>query len=156
MDSKPITVAARSKAWNVLDRSNAGIVSSNLTQCMDVCVHLLCVCVLCTGRGLAAGWSPVQGVLPAAYMIKKLKKRPRPNKNLYSHNNNNNNSNNNNNGRSRNSIVGITIGYRQDDRGDGVRVQVGAKNFSSLWCPDRLLGPPNLLSNGYRGLFLRG
>jgi hypothetical protein len=34
----PITVAARSKSWNVFARSNAGIVGWNPTQGMDVCV----------------------------------------------------------------------------------------------------------------------
>jgi hypothetical protein len=33
-----ITVAARSKALNVFARSNAGIVGSNPTQGMDVCI----------------------------------------------------------------------------------------------------------------------
>jgi hypothetical protein len=47
--------------------------------------------VLCVSRDLATGWSPVQGVLPSVYRIKKLKKQPRPNKVLQSHNNNNNN-----------------------------------------------------------------
>jgi hypothetical protein len=28
-----------------------------------------------------------------------------------------------------------------------------AGNFSLHQCPDQLLGPPNLLSNGYQGLF---
>jgi hypothetical protein len=33
---------------------------------MVVCVRLFCVCVvLCIGRGLATGWSLVQGVLPS-------------------------------------------------------------------------------------------
>jgi hypothetical protein len=34
----PITVAARSKAWTVFARSNTGIVGSNPSQGMDVCV----------------------------------------------------------------------------------------------------------------------
>jgi hypothetical protein len=38
-----ITVAARSKAWTVYARSNAGIVGSNPTHGMDVCVRLMCV-----------------------------------------------------------------------------------------------------------------
>jgi hypothetical protein len=79
----PITVAARSKAWTVFARSNAGIVGSNPNQGMDVCVRLFCVWfVLCVGSGLAKGWSPVQGVLPIVYKIKKLKKRPRSNKGM--------------------------------------------------------------------------
>jgi hypothetical protein len=38
------TVAAMSKAWNVLARSTTGIVASNPTQGMDVCLHLFCLC----------------------------------------------------------------------------------------------------------------
>jgi hypothetical protein len=58
-----------------------GIVGSNPTRGMDVCVRLFCVCVvLCVGSGLAIGSSPVQGVLPSVYWIKTLKKRPRFNK----------------------------------------------------------------------------
>jgi hypothetical protein len=34
----PITVAERSKAWTVFTRSNSGIVGSNLSQVMDVCI----------------------------------------------------------------------------------------------------------------------
>jgi hypothetical protein len=75
---KPSTVATRSKAWTVFARSNTGIVGTNPTRVMDVCVCLFCVCVvLCVGSGLAMGWSPVQGVLLTVYRIKKLKKRPR-------------------------------------------------------------------------------
>jgi hypothetical protein len=60
----PIRVSALSKAWTVFARSNAGILGSNSTQGMDVCVRLFCVCVvLRVGSGLARGWSPVQGVL---------------------------------------------------------------------------------------------
>jgi hypothetical protein len=40
----PTTVVARSKAWTVLARSNAGIVGSNPTQGMDsVCAFILCM-----------------------------------------------------------------------------------------------------------------
>jgi hypothetical protein len=39
---------------------------------------ILFLVVLCVCRGLINGWSPVQGVLPTLYRIKKLKKRPRP------------------------------------------------------------------------------
>jgi hypothetical protein len=42
---QPITVAARSKAWTVFARSNTGIVGSNPTQRMDVCLRLFCVYV---------------------------------------------------------------------------------------------------------------
>jgi hypothetical protein len=37
-----------------------------------------------------------------------------------------------------------------DGWGVGVRVPVGARYFSSPRCPDRLWGPPSLVSNGYR------
>jgi hypothetical protein len=67
----PITVAARSNAWTVFDRSNAGVVGSNPTQGMDVRVRLFCVCVvLCVDCGLATGWSPVQGDLPTVYRLR--------------------------------------------------------------------------------------
>jgi hypothetical protein len=56
----PITMATRSKAWNVFVRSNAGIMGSNPIRSMDVCVRLFCVfVVLCVGRVLVTGWSPV-------------------------------------------------------------------------------------------------
>jgi hypothetical protein len=38
MNLWPITVAAPPKAWTAFARSNAGIVGSNPTQNMDVCV----------------------------------------------------------------------------------------------------------------------
>jgi hypothetical protein len=63
-DDLPITVAALPEAWNVFARSNTGVVGSNSTRGMDVCVSLFCVCaVLCAGSGLAEGSFLVQGVL---------------------------------------------------------------------------------------------
>jgi hypothetical protein len=59
-------------------------------------------------------------------------------------------------GWSRDSVVGIATSYRPDDREVGVRVLVGSRIFSSPNRPDRLCGPPNLLSNGYRSSFPRG
>jgi hypothetical protein len=53
---------------------------------------------------------------------------------------------------SKDSVVGIATGYRLDDRGVGVRVPVVSRIFSSQRCADRLRGPPNLLSNRYRGV----
>jgi hypothetical protein len=58
-------------------------------------------------------------------------------------------------GMSRNSAVGIAIGYGLDERGVGVRIPVGARIFSSPGRPDWLWSPPNL-SNGYRGSFPGG
>jgi hypothetical protein len=42
----PITLTARSKAWTVFARSKTGIVCSNPTNGMDVCVRLFCVCIV--------------------------------------------------------------------------------------------------------------
>jgi hypothetical protein len=79
--SLSITVVALSKTWTVFTRSNAEIVSSNPTQGIEVCVSLFCACVvLRVGSGLAAGWSPVQGVLPTVYSIKKCKSGQDPTK----------------------------------------------------------------------------
>jgi hypothetical protein len=51
---------------------------------MSICVYSVFV-LSCVGNGLATGWSPIQGVLPTAYRIKNLKKRPGSNNGLYSH-----------------------------------------------------------------------
>jgi hypothetical protein len=67
---RPITMAARPKAWTIFTRSNAGNLGSNSNQGMYVCVRLLYACViLCVRSGLATGWSPAQGVLPTVYRI---------------------------------------------------------------------------------------
>jgi hypothetical protein len=73
----PITVAARSKASTLFACSNIGIVGSNPTQGIYVCV------VLSVGSGLATSWSHVQRVLPCI-RLRNLKKRPRPNKGMLS------------------------------------------------------------------------
>jgi hypothetical protein len=57
--------------------------------------------------------------------------------------------------RRRDSVVGIATGYGLDDRGVGLQVTVGVRIFTSSRRPDRLWGPPNLLSNGYLGFFPR-
>jgi hypothetical protein len=76
----PHTVAAWSEAWTVFARSNTGVVGSNPTRGLDICVRVFCVCVLFVGSDIATGWSPVQGVLPAVYGIKKLESSQRPTK----------------------------------------------------------------------------
>jgi hypothetical protein len=79
----PITLALRSKVWPVFARLNAGFVGSNLTVGVDVCARLFCICVfLCVGSGLATGSSPVHGILPTSYRIKKLTEQPRSNKGM--------------------------------------------------------------------------
>jgi hypothetical protein len=77
----PIRVVAKSKAWTVVARWNTGVVGSNPTRSMDICVRLFCVCVvLRVGRGPVTSWSPVQGVLPTVYRIKTLKRGQGPTK----------------------------------------------------------------------------
>jgi hypothetical protein len=51
----------RSYTNTVFSRSNIEIMGSYPTQGMDECLLYFCVCV---SRGLATGWSGVQGVLP--------------------------------------------------------------------------------------------
>jgi hypothetical protein len=52
-------------------------------------------------------------------------------------------------------VVGRATGYGLDDRGVEVRVPAGSRIISSPSRPYRFWGPPSLLSNGYRRLFLR-
>jgi hypothetical protein len=56
----------------------------------------------------------------------------------------------------RNSVVGIATGYGLDGQGVGVRVPVRRRTFCSPRLTGRLWGPPNLLSNGYRGALSLG
>jgi hypothetical protein len=43
--------------------------------------------------------------------------------------------------------IGIATGYGLDDRGVGAQVLVELRIFTSPYRPDRLWGPPSLLSN---------
>jgi hypothetical protein len=65
----PITVASRSNTSTVFARSNTGIVGSNPTQGIDVCVYSVFV-LSCVGIGIAKGWSTVQGVLPTVLELR--------------------------------------------------------------------------------------
>jgi hypothetical protein len=58
--------------------------------------------------------------------------------------------------RRRDSAVGMATGYRLDGRGFGFRALVGSRIFSSPRRPDRLWGPPSLLSNGVPGALSQG
>jgi hypothetical protein len=53
--------------------------------------------------------------------------------------------------RSQNSAVGIATDYGLEDREVGIRVPVGSRIIFYPQHLDRLLGPPNLASNGCRG-----
>jgi hypothetical protein len=64
--TKPITMAARCKVWNVFFRSNAGIVGSNPTRGPNVWMHLFCVQV-------AALWW-VDPPSKESYRLSKFKK----------------------------------------------------------------------------------
>jgi hypothetical protein len=53
-------------AWTVFARSNTGIMGSNPTWGIGISMRFFYGCaVLCTGSGLATGWSPVQEILPS-------------------------------------------------------------------------------------------
>jgi hypothetical protein len=54
------------------------------------------------------------------------------------------------------SVVGIAIGYGPDNKGFRVQAPVGLRICSPPHRPDKLWGPPNLLPNGYLGLFPQG
>jgi hypothetical protein len=57
---------------------------------------------------------------------------------------------------SRSIVVGLATSYGLDDWVAGFRVPVELRIFCSPRRPNRLWSPPNLLSDGYRGLFPRG
>jgi hypothetical protein len=54
------------------------------------------------------------------------------------------------------SVVGTATGYGLDDQVVGVRVPLGSRIFASAYRPDRLWGPPSLLSNGHREAIFPG
>jgi hypothetical protein len=55
---------------------------------------------------------------------------------------------------SRDSSVGVVLGYGLDDRGSRVRFLAEAGKFSLHHDVQNVSGaPPSLLSNGYQGLF---
>jgi hypothetical protein len=56
--TSPITGAARSKTWTVFARSNTGVMGSNPTRGMDVCVRLFCVCAVCVQVAALRGTNP--------------------------------------------------------------------------------------------------
>jgi hypothetical protein len=68
---KPIIVAARSKAWNVFARSNAGIVGLNPTQGMEVWDYSVFV-LSYVGNGVGQA-NPLSEESYRLYKIKKLK-----------------------------------------------------------------------------------
>jgi hypothetical protein len=104
---------------------------------LEACISaFFCVVLSCVGRGLASGWSTVQGVLPNIHrFIKSEKLNSGSEKTMgsnpwrrwwwfsYFYNNNPNVWN-------RNSSVGIALGHGLDDQGSRVRFPVGVGNFS--------------------------
>jgi hypothetical protein len=140
--------------WSSIARTLGSWVQIPLEAWM--CVRVFCVVLSCVVSGLATGWSPVQGVLPN---VKKKKNsfinqrsqilnrnRPQGLIRIYYFICFN---------QSRDSSVGIGLGYGLDDRGSRVRFPAGGwEFFSSPLRPKGLWGPPSLLSNGYQGLFL--
>jgi hypothetical protein len=65
-------MAAWCNAWNVFARPNTGVVGSNPTLGMDICLNLLFVCVVMCRLRPCDGFFSV-GVLPTVFKITKLK-----------------------------------------------------------------------------------
>jgi hypothetical protein len=74
-----ITGKPRSKAWLSSSAQTLGACVS-VTLDAQVFPHVYSVLSCMEVEAFAIGWSPVQGVQPIVYRIKKLRKRPRPNR----------------------------------------------------------------------------
>jgi hypothetical protein len=76
-NTPPITVAAKSNAWNVFAHSNTGVQSSHPTRGMDVYVCVLfCIYVAALRRAEPPG----QGFLPTVYRLRTWKSDQGPTK----------------------------------------------------------------------------
>jgi hypothetical protein len=73
-------------SWTVFTLLNAGIVGSNPTQGMDVCLRLFCVyVVLCVHSGLSIGWSPSKESYRLCIGLRNWKSGPGPTKGVQRH-----------------------------------------------------------------------
>jgi hypothetical protein len=59
--------------WIAAPPTDANAIIPRLQEDATIMGSCVFYAVVCIGSGLATGWSPVQGVLPTVYKIKKLK-----------------------------------------------------------------------------------
>jgi hypothetical protein len=70
---KPITVTALSEGRNGFARSNTGNLGSNPSRSMDIYFPFSKFVLSCVDSGLAASWSPTQGVLSTVRKVNSLR-----------------------------------------------------------------------------------